>query len=74
VIMPGGMNGRQLADQLGKELPGLKVLFTSGYTHGVMTVQRTSIPPGQLLNKPFRRRDLAVKVREALDLHEAPVA
>jgi nitrogen-specific signal transduction histidine kinase len=68
VVMPGGMNGRQLADQLIKQLPGLRVLFTSGYTHGVMTVQSTSIPPGQLLNKPFRRRDLAAKVREALDL------
>jgi PAS domain S-box-containing protein len=67
VVMPGGMNGRQLADQLSKELPGLKVLFTSGYTHGIMTGQSTSIAAGQLLNKPFRRRDLAVKVREALD-------
>ena len=73
VVMPGGMNGRQLADQLTKQLPGLKVLFTSGYTHGVMTVQSTPIPLGQLLNKPFRRRDLALKVREALDLHEAAV-
>ncbi len=73
VVMPGGMNGRQLADQLIEELHGLKVLFTSGYTHGVMTVQSRPIPPGQLLNKPFRRRDLAVKVREALDLQEAGV-
>jgi PAS domain S-box-containing protein len=73
VVMPGGMNGRQLADQLTRELPGLKVLFTSGYTHGVMAVQSTAMPPGQLLNKPFRRRDLAVKVREALDVCEAAV-
>jgi PAS domain S-box-containing protein len=74
VVMPGGMNGRQLADQLSKELPGLKVLFTSGYTHGIMTGQSTSIAPGQLLNKPFRRRDLAVKVREALDQCADPVS
>jgi PAS domain S-box-containing protein len=74
VVMPGGMNGRQLADRLCKELPGLKVLFTSGYTHGVMAVENAPIPPGQLLSKPFRRRDLAIKVREALDLvaGEAP--
>ena len=74
VVMPGGMNGRQLADQLTGEISGLKVLFTSGYTHGVMAGQSTSIPPGQLLNKPFRRRDLALKVREALDLRADTVS
>ena len=72
MIMPGGMNGRELADQLLARRPGLKVLYTSGYAHGAMD----GPPQGQhngghavrhLLGKPYRRRDLATKVREVLD-------
>ena len=36
VIMPGAMNGRQLADEIAKRRPGLKVLFTSGYTENAI--------------------------------------
>ena len=36
MIMPGGMNGRELADQVLARRPGLKVLYTSGYAHGAM--------------------------------------
>ncbi|GCC49405.1 hypothetical protein chiPu_0033617, partial [Chiloscyllium punctatum] len=36
VIMPGGMNGRQLADEVRKRRPGLKVLYTSGYTENAI--------------------------------------
>jgi len=64
MIMPGGMNGRELSDVLRRRLPRLKVLFTSGYSHGVMTAE----PDGhasQLLGKPYRRRDLATKVLDA---------
>jgi CheY-like chemotaxis protein len=72
VVMPG-MNGRQLAAHVQQLLPETKVLFISGYTHGVMAArQDTPIPPGQLLSKPFRRRDLAVRVREILDAPQAP--
>ena len=68
MIMPGGMNGRQLAEQLRWRYPGLKVLYTSGYAHGAMTGEAAGAAQvTHLLGKPYRRRDLATKVREVLD-------
>lgn len=68
VIMPGGLNGPQLADQASALRPGLKILYTSGYTDNAI-VHRGQLDPGiHLLNKPYRKRDLALKVRKALDL------
>jgi PAS domain S-box-containing protein len=65
VIMPG-INGAELVRQLGKDRPGLKVLFMSGYTgdaiaaHGVLERGTT------LIEKPFTPRALVTKVREML--------
>jgi PAS domain S-box-containing protein len=67
VIMPGGMNGRQLADEIERRRPGTKVLFTSGYTENAI-VHHGRLDPGvALLNKPYRKKDLAEKVRQVLD-------
>ena len=52
VIMPG-LNGRQLADRLVVERPGLKVLYTSGYTADVITLQGSLEPGMEYLPKPF---------------------
>jgi PAS domain S-box-containing protein len=72
MIMPGGMNGRELAEYLRRRQPGLKVLYTSGYAHGAMNgALEGTADLAQLLGKPYRRRDLANKVREVLD---APAA
>jgi CheY-like chemotaxis protein len=66
VIMPGPMNGRQLADAAAKLRPGLKVLFTSGYTENAI-VHHGRLDPGVLLlAKPYRKSDLARMVRLAL--------
>ncbi|QYK40115.1 MAG: PAS domain S-box protein [Paracoccaceae bacterium] len=63
VIMPGGITGRELADEATQLRPGLKVLFTSGYTENSI-VHNGRLDPGiQLLQKPYRRRDLAAKLR-----------
>jgi signal transduction histidine kinase/HAMP domain-containing protein len=65
VIMPGGLNGRQLADAAAKLRP-IKVLFTSGYTENAI-VHHGRLDAGVLLlTKPFRRADLARLVRAAL--------
>jgi CheY-like chemotaxis protein len=73
MIMPGGMNGRDLAEKLRRLRPGLRVLYTSGYA-----ARATSeIPDGAheaLLGKPYRRRDLAAKVRDVLDDRAAAAA
>ena len=66
VIMPGGMNGRQLADELQKSKPGFKVLFTSGYTENAI-IHHGRLDSGVLLlAKPYRKSELAVMVRTAL--------
>ena len=66
VIMPGGMNGRQLADAARRRRPGLKVLFTSGYTESAI-VHHGRLDPGvHLLAKPYRKSDLARMIRVAL--------
>jgi PAS domain S-box-containing protein len=66
VIMPGGINGRQLADALTKRRPSIKVLYTSGYTENAI-VHHGRLDPGvALLNKPYRKADLANKIRGVL--------
>ena len=66
VIMPGGMNGRQLADAARQRLPDLKVLFTSGYTENAI-IHHGRLDPGVLLlAKPYRKSELARMLRVAL--------
>lgn len=67
VVMPGGMNGRELADVALRRRPDLRVLFTSGYTEDAIVHQGRLDPGVNLLGKPYRRVDLAEKVRRVLD-------
>src|SRR5262249_21865107 len=72
MVMPGGLNGRELALRLRQRWPELRVLYTSGYAHGAFEAVSADPADGaHMLAKPYRRRDLAAKVREVLD---APVA
>jgi PAS domain S-box-containing protein len=72
IVMPGPMNGRQLAERLRERWPSLKVLYTSGFSHGMLDAPLGgTVAVKHLLGKPFRRRDLAAKVREVLDEPEA---
>jgi PAS domain S-box-containing protein len=67
VVMPGGMSGRQLADLARQQRTDLRVLFTSGYTENAI-VHHGRLDPGvDLLSKPYRRSQLARKLREVLD-------
>jgi CheY-like chemotaxis protein len=67
VVMPGGISGRELADAALKRRPGLKVLFTSGYSEDAI-VHHGRLDPGvNLLPKPYRRSELALQVRRVLD-------
>ncbi|CCE12026.1 putative sensor histidine kinase with a response regulator receiver domain [Bradyrhizobium sp. STM 3843] len=66
VIMPGGMNGRQLATEALKRRPELKVLYTSGYTENAI-VHHGRLDAGVLLlAKPYLTSDLARMIRIAL--------
>jgi len=66
VVMPD-MTGAELANELSKRHPDLKVLFTTGYTRNAI-VHNGMLDAGKhLLSKPFAIEDLAVKVRNLLD-------
>jgi CheY-like chemotaxis protein len=66
VVMPGPMNGKQLADEALKRRPSLRVLFTSGYTENAIFHHGRLDPGVLLLAKPYRKSDLARMVRAAL--------
>jgi signal transduction histidine kinase len=66
VIIPGGMNGRQLANEALIRRPGLKVLYTSGYTENAI-VHHGRLDAGVLLlPKPYLSSDLARMIQTAL--------
>jgi PAS domain S-box-containing protein len=66
VIMPGAMNGRHLVDTAVVRRPGLKTLFTSGYTENAI-VHHGRLDTGVLLlAKPYRKSDLARMIRLAI--------
>jgi len=66
VIMPGGLNGRQLAAEMMQRRPAVKVLFTSGYTENAI-IHHGRLDRGVLLlAKPYRKLDLARMLRTAL--------
>jgi len=70
IVMPGGINGWELAQEARKIRPGLKVLLTSGYALDTLIASGRLSATMPILNKPYRRADLARSLREALD---APV-
>jgi CheY-like chemotaxis protein len=67
VVMPGAVNGRQLADRARDLDSNLRVLFTSGYTENAI-VHNGQLDAGtELLSKPYNRDQLAAKLRRVLD-------
>jgi CheY-like chemotaxis protein len=67
VVMPGGMTGRDLAEQARRWRPTIRVLYTTGYTENAIVHQGKLDVGVQLLSKPYRKRDLARLVRTVLD-------
>ena len=65
VVMPG-MNGRDLAEGLLKSQPGMKVLFTSGYTDDVVVHHGVVEENLNFISKPYSLQLLARKIREIL--------
>lgn len=66
VVMPGALNGLQLADEATKLVPDLRVLFMSGYEDNVLMESGRLKPDVDLLHKPFNRAALLRSVQRAL--------
>ncbi len=74
VVMPGPVRSTELARQAKVLLPDLEVLFTSGYTEDAI-VHGGRLDPGiSLLSKPYRREDLARKLRQMLNARKQRLA
>lgn len=72
VVMPGPLRSPDLARQARDHLPGLAVLFTSGYTENAI-VHSGKLDRGvALLGKPYTREALAQKIRQVLDQPTTP--
>jgi FixJ family two-component response regulator len=65
VIMPG-MNGAELRDRVRRLLPGIKVLFMSGYTSNVIVTHGVLKDGVHFIQKPFSIEDLARRIAETL--------
>ena len=68
VVMPGGMNGVQLAVEAGRLRPGLRVLLTSGYTNEALVGEHGMPGDTPVLAKPYRREELADRLRSVMRL------
>jgi PAS domain S-box-containing protein len=66
VVMPG-IGGAQLAEEIARGWPAVRVLFMSGYSENAAVIHGRVAPGARVLSKPFRKIDLANRVREVLD-------
>jgi PAS domain S-box-containing protein len=70
VVMPGGMDGMQLAEAANALRPDLKILLTSGFARASIQEGATSAYLKNLLSKPYRKTELAQRLRAMLDAAE----
>ncbi len=73
VGLPGGMNGRQLADAAQVRRPGLRVLFVTGYAEGAALGQGEVAPGMQVMTKPFSLEAMGERIRAMLAVEEPGV-
>jgi signal transduction histidine kinase len=67
VVLPGGVNGRKLADEAARLRPRLPVLFTTGYTRNAIVHDGRLDPDVRLISKPYTQNMLAWTLRRILD-------
>ena len=66
VMMPV-MNGRELADVIKKRLPGIKIIFTTGYSDDPLSITESLQPDSRFIQKPYSVKELSKLIRELLD-------
>jgi PAS domain S-box-containing protein len=67
VMLPGGMLGPELLEEMHRRLPGLRALFSSGYSEDHVLPRERRAGSVRLLQKPYNRQRLAEEIRAALD-------
>ncbi|WP_295467670.1 PAS domain S-box protein [uncultured Pseudomonas sp.] len=67
VGLPGGMNGRQMADAARQHRPGLKVLFITGYAENAVIGNGHLEPGMHVMTKPFAMDALAIRIRDLIE-------
>lgn len=67
IVLPGGLNGQDLAEKARHVRPGLKVLFTTGYASGAARNSGRIAAGTKVLAKPFSYNELAVAVRQVME-------
>ncbi len=66
IVMPGGMNGWDLAQRASEARPGIKVLFASGYALDTLIANGRALQGMTILMKPYRKAELAWRIRQVL--------
>lgn len=74
VVMPGQINGRELARVVRERWPSIRVLLTSGFPGDMVADDNAETELLPILSKPYHRRDLAEAIRTLLDTGELPTA
>ncbi|UYN95360.1 MAG: response regulator [Enhydrobacter sp.] len=67
VVMPGTIDGRALAEEVGRRWPHTRIVFMSGYPRDAIAADGRLLPGVLLINKPFRKADLAQILDRALE-------
>ncbi len=68
IVMPGGVNGRELAKIVAEKYPDIKVQLTTGHSRGAKNRNQTDDPlPADVLRKPYSKEVVARRIRELLD-------
>jgi PAS domain S-box-containing protein len=66
IVMPGGMNGYQLATEARKLMPDIHILLTTGYSDQMVKNLSGLDPDVSLISKPYHRRELSLKLQELI--------
>ncbi|TVR49958.1 MAG: response regulator [Gemmatimonadales bacterium] len=74
LVLPGGMDGKELSRRVRERNPGIRVLFTSGFSPENLSNELNLGPGQRLLSKPYRKAELALAIRQTLDGWSGPPA
>jgi PAS domain S-box-containing protein len=67
VVMPGGMNGLELAQKATAARPGLKVIYSTGFSSVALAQRNGLVVSGKVLSKPYRRDEFVAAVHEVME-------